>query len=193
MGPQGRGKQRVIQENSETDRGAVERALPLTGHCLHTSSFFFMHSMRTMNRCCACVRVYVKVFWMVTSSWSRKDSLISLQLKPVPEQVSPAPIQYILLRDIIERRKALWQFPLERSFLFRYASHNSYFEWDNEKKTHSAFKSKSILMSQNLKEQSIGRFSSCLIPSSSSVVIKKCFQLIISILVKFYCIAYLNI
>lgn len=47
----------------------------------HTSSFFFMHSMRIMKRCCAWVRVYVKVFWMVTSNWSLKDSLISLKFK----------------------------------------------------------------------------------------------------------------
>lgn len=48
----------------------------------HTSSFFFMHSMRMMNRCWAWVRVYVKVFCIVTNSWSLKDSLISLQWKP---------------------------------------------------------------------------------------------------------------
>lgn len=40
-----------------------------------------MHSMRIMKRCCAWVRVYVKVFWMVTSNWSLKDSLISLKFK----------------------------------------------------------------------------------------------------------------
>lgn len=48
----------------------------------HTSSFFFMHSMRMMKRCWAWVRVYVKVFCIVTNSWSLRDSLISLQRKP---------------------------------------------------------------------------------------------------------------
>lgn len=40
-----------------------------------------MHSIRMMNRCCACVRLYVNVFWMVTSNWSLRDSLIILQSK----------------------------------------------------------------------------------------------------------------
>lgn len=59
-------------------------------HYLHTNSFFFMHSMRMMNRCWAWVRVYVKVFWMVTSSWSLRDSLISLQLETMSTTGQPS-------------------------------------------------------------------------------------------------------
>lgn len=58
--------------------------------CLHTNSFFFMHSMRMMNRCWAWVLVYVKVFWMVTSNWSLRDSLISLQLGTMSTMGQPS-------------------------------------------------------------------------------------------------------
>lgn len=64
-----------------------------------------MHSMRIMKRCCAWVRVYVKVFWMVTSNWSLKDSLISLKLKKKRLSKKPDMREYFNFISTIFREK----------------------------------------------------------------------------------------
>lgn len=47
------------------------------------------------------------------------------------KQINLAPIQYMLPKNIIEHKKALWWFTLDRSYFFLYFSHNSHFDWDN--------------------------------------------------------------
>lgn len=68
---------RELSLNLSDQGGLIIRTCTGTLHRL-TSSFFFMHSIRMMKRCWACVRLYVNVFWMVTNNWSLKDSFMIL-------------------------------------------------------------------------------------------------------------------